>query len=226
MRKGLLAVALSAGMLGGLPASASAGTLDQQQAITGPGGFLIYSGESTAQTFTAGITGGLDRADLYLFAFGTPSPDLIIEIRDASSSGPGSQILAGRSLPPSAVPMSGGYVHVGFDSPASVIAGHQYAIVAYTSAPSGSDYGWGAGAGDPYPRGGPFTVGATPPSGSWTSASASGDLAFATYVVPSASVPTGQRAAALKKCKQGARKKHWSRKRLAKCKRKARLLPV
>jgi subtilisin-like proprotein convertase family protein len=37
---------------------------------------------------------------------------------------------------------------------------------------------------------------------------------------------TGQRAAALKKCKKKAHKKHWSKKRLKKCKRKARLLPV
>jgi len=37
---------------------------------------------------------------------------------------------------------------------------------------------------------------------------------------------TGKRAAALKKCKSTAKKKHWSTKRLKKCKRKARLLPV
>ena len=37
---------------------------------------------------------------------------------------------------------------------------------------------------------------------------------------------TGQRAAALKKCKKKAKKKHWSKKRLKKCKKKARLLPV
>jgi predicted outer membrane repeat protein len=37
---------------------------------------------------------------------------------------------------------------------------------------------------------------------------------------------TGQRAAALKKCKQKARKRHWAKKRLRKCKRKARSLPV
>jgi hypothetical protein len=38
--------------------------------------------------------------------------------------------------------------------------------------------------------------------------------------------PTGQRAAALKQCKKKAKKKHWTKKRLKKCKRKARLLPV
>jgi hypothetical protein len=37
---------------------------------------------------------------------------------------------------------------------------------------------------------------------------------------------TGQRAAALKKCKKKAKKKDWTKKRLQKCKKKARLLPV
>jgi hypothetical protein len=37
---------------------------------------------------------------------------------------------------------------------------------------------------------------------------------------------TGQRAAALKKCKKNAHKKHWTKKRLKKCKRKAKRLPV
>jgi predicted outer membrane repeat protein len=44
---------------------------------------------------------------------------------------------------------------------------------------------------------------------------------------PEASVTvTGQRAAALKKCKQRAKKKHWAKKRLKKCKKKARGLPA
>ena len=45
-------------------------------------------------------------------------------------------------------------------------------------------------------------------------------------VVPAPAGPTGQRAAALAKCKKKAKKKHWSKKRLRKCKKKARLLPV
>jgi hypothetical protein len=43
---------------------------------------------------------------------------------------------------------------------------------------------------------------------------------------PAQAGPTGQRAAALKKCKKKAKKKHWTKKRLKKCKRKARKLPV
>jgi hypothetical protein len=37
---------------------------------------------------------------------------------------------------------------------------------------------------------------------------------------------TGQRAAALKRCKKRAHKKHWSHKRLKKCKKNAQLLPI
>jgi hypothetical protein len=43
---------------------------------------------------------------------------------------------------------------------------------------------------------------------------------------PATTIATGQRAAALKKCKKTAKKKDWTKKRLRKCKKKARLLPV
>src|SRR4051794_8388918 len=43
---------------------------------------------------------------------------------------------------------------------------------------------------------------------------------------PAGSGATGQRAAALKKCKKTAKKKHWTKKRLKKCKKKAKLLPA
>jgi hypothetical protein len=43
--------------------------------------------------------------------------------------------------------------------------------------------------------------------------------------IPSAG-PTGQRAAALKRCKKRAKKSHWTKKKAKKCKRKARRLPV
>jgi hypothetical protein len=46
-------------------------------------------------------------------------------------------------------------------------------------------------------------------------------------VIPQAtSQATGQRAAALKKCKKKAKKKDWTKKKLRKCKKKAKLLPV
>jgi hypothetical protein len=66
---------------------------------------------------------------------------------------------------------------------------------------------------------GPFTDGQTRAS----TPTADELLTINAEVEPS---PTGQRAAALKKCKTRAHKHHWSKKRLRKCKKKARLLPL
>ncbi len=66
-----------------------------------------------------------------------------------------------------------------------------------------------------------YYTNSAPPSTPW-STSITQDFAFKTYVAPVTSAsPTGQRAAALKKCK----KKHSHRAR-KKCKKKAKLLPV
>ena len=54
-----------------------------------------------------------------------------------------------------------------------------------------------------------------------------GDIgAFQLTIADVPTNPTGQRAAALKKCKKRANKHHWSNKRLRKCKKQANLLPV
>jgi hypothetical protein len=54
------------------------------------------------------------------------------------------------------------------------------------------------------------------------------DIGAYEYVPPTppSPGPTGQRAAALKRCKKRAHKHHWSHKRLKKCKKNANLLPV
>ena len=224
MRKCLLAVAFSIGLLVGLPASASAGTLDQEQTDGSAGSYGLLSNQSLAQTFTAGISGNLDEVDLDLINSG--GSGLYVEIRDASSSGPGDRILASHIVPDSAIPGPFTFVPVKLDSPAPVAAGTQYAIVAYTS--GGSGYRWGRGPfGDSYPGGAGFSVGNSPPSGPWGPSGA--DLVFKTYVVPtppSAPASTGQRAAALASCKKRAKKHNWSHKRLRKCKKKANLLPI
>jgi hypothetical protein len=53
-----------------------------------------------------------------------------------------------------------------------------------------------------------------------------GDESQDTKVSGPACPPTGQRAAAVKRCRKRAQKKHWSGKQLRKCKRKAKRLPV
>jgi len=209
-----------------VPGVALAGTLDQQQADGGGVGYAIGSAQSVAQSFTAAHSGGVDQVDLDPQDGGS-SIDLNVEIRNVSGGTPGSMVLASQSVPGSSIPASPAFVSIHFATPAPVVAGTQYAIVAYSS--TNTNYAWSTSStADPYPGGvGLYTL-TSPPSGAWTPLSGMADLAFKTYVVvPTSgatgpnSGPTGQRAAALKKCK----KKH-SAKARKKCKKKANLLPV
>jgi hypothetical protein len=202
------------------PGTALAGTLDQQQTNAGGGTYALSNVVSHAQTFTAGVSGGVDQVDLDLATVTTLDP-LTVEIRNVAGGAPGTTVLASGSTPStSAVPLA--FVPIHFATPAPVVAGTQYAIVAWTQDTAGG-WGWGHSAADSYTGGTAFTLNApVPPTGTWSSDAV--DLAFKTYVAPSTAAitgPTGQRAAALKKCK----KKH-SHKAKKKCKKKARKLPV
>src|SRR4051794_1666025 len=207
------------------PGVAAAGTLDQQQPADDDLALaLAPSGSGAgAQTFTAGITGGLDQGDLALARIGTPLTYLTVEIRDVSGGAPGQAVLAARSIPPSAVTnTTAQFIPVQFNLPAPVVAGTQYAIVAYSGNSSDNWYDWYLKNSDVYSGGQLFDGGATPPSMSWTAAPTD-DLEFKTFVVPaplSTAGPTGQRAAALRKCKR----KHGKKRK--KCKQRANLLPV
>lgn len=200
-----------------LPGVASAGTLDQQQTAS-ENFYVIDSGSSLAQTFTAGISGSLDRVDLLLSE--TPSsglPPVKVDIRDVGSVGPAPTVLASASIPAASIPQTFTFVPATFASPAAVAAGRRYAIVAY-SGTEGSYYKWGAEvSADLYPGGAVFsdTTNFPPgPSTLWNLVNGGkSDLAFKTYVVPA---PT---PAATKKCKH--KKKHKSGAVIAKkCKKK------
>lgn len=163
----------------------ASGTLDQSQTtfdtaalIAGPGG----PPASEAQTFTAGLTGGLDRVDLLLNNTGASAP-LTVQIRNTSGGAPGSSVLASASVPAASVPSSAGFVEVDFASPAPVKSGTQYAIVAYTADTSSLVYEWALSTLNPYSRGAQWVSFASPPT-TWTEIS-SDDFAFKTYVVKS-----------------------------------------
>jgi hypothetical protein len=199
------------------PGAALAGTLDQQQTDSTGASYAIASNGSLGQTFMAGLSGRLDQVDLHLQRFGAPTAPVSIEIRDVSGGVPGNTALASGSVPASSVPTMRGFVPVSFATPAPVVAGTQYAIVAFSPTPFGpNDYAWSVGgSANPYAGGGGFGTPTLPPAGPWTALSTS-DFAFRTYVAP-----TGERSAALKKCK----KKHSAKKR-RKCRRKAKRLPL
>ena len=223
-------MAVSATLL--FPTLAMAGTLDQQQPLVGSMDVNAHSTQSVAQTFTAGLTGGLDQVDLNLDQSGSPPVPLTVELRDVAAGLPGSTVLASENVLSSSVVASpgSGWVSFAFPTPVPVTAGTQYAIVAHSVAVFPQTYAWKVGIGtDPYPGGVAYT--ASPPSAPWMPfIFGPPDFAFKTYVVPappqapaaaSPTGPTGRRAAALKKCK----KKH-SAKQRRKCRRRARLLPV
>jgi hypothetical protein len=222
------------------PGAALAGTLDQEQTDgSGPGTVASASfPQSLAQSFTAGASGGLDQVDLYLGWDVTPTAPLTVEIRDMSAGVP-DMVLASESVPASSVDGTLAFVPIIFGTPASVVAGTQYAIVAYTA--STEYYIWPEGAGvDPYVGGQAFYDQTSIPPSTWRPDTAGDDLAFRTYVAPptteppptatppadmplavGASTPNGQRAAATKKCK----KKH-SHKQRKRCNKKANRLPL
>src|SRR5438128_2024054 len=79
------------------PGSALAGTLDQQQtAATGPQA-EVYSNQDWAQTFTAGLSGGLDQVDLNLaqqiLGASAPTTPLTVQIQNVSGGVPGGTVL-------------------------------------------------------------------------------------------------------------------------------------
>jgi hypothetical protein len=215
------------------PGAALAGTLDQQQTDDAGTGFAVHAGLSVAQTFTAGIGGGLDRIDLDLRQFmGIPAAPLTVQIRDVSAGKPGNTTLASQSVVGSSVPASAAFVPIDFTPPAPVVAGTQYAIVAFSSAVIATGaYAWSASAAEnPYAGGAGFDTNSSPPTTPWNAIMLpEQDLAFKTYVVPTpppaAASPsptsTGLRAAALAKCKH----KH-SKKKRKRCRKRAKKLPA
>jgi hypothetical protein len=181
MRRMFLGAATLATLFLGSPASASAGTLDQQQtASTSTNG--VCSGTSYAQSFTAGLSGGLDQVDLNLRANPAPAAYLSVEIRDVSGGVPGSLVLASRSVPTFAVSSSTAFVPINFAPPAPVVAGTQYAIVAYSAATCGAPWSWWTAV-NVYAGGAGLYATTTPPTSAWLP-NGNEDYAFKTYVVP------------------------------------------
>jgi hypothetical protein len=180
-RRWCLSVVLVAlGVLALAPAGAWAQTLDQQQTVFGSSGIIMGPDripESHAQTFTAGLSG---QVDLPLRRVGAVGP-LTVEIRNADGGRPTTEVLARADVPAEQVPTPAlAFVSVPFDLSAAVVAGTQYAIVAYTG---GSDhYQWGRAGADLYAGGTRVDSFESPPS-TWFPFPPD-DFAFRTYVAP------------------------------------------
>src|SRR5215204_4029153 len=162
-----LSIAGIASCLVGLAIAApvSAGTLDQQQTSFNNDTGLV-STQSGAQTFTTGISGVLDQADLVLRKLGN-APAVTVEIRDTSAGEPGTTVLATGTIPSSAIGTVEAFVPVTFATPAPVTAGTLYALVAYSPGSGQDSVGWSyQDSGNPYPDGASFfTNDPIPPDG-------------------------------------------------------------
>jgi hypothetical protein len=220
-RKIALVSGVAAALLFGVTSSASAGTLDQQQTSSDANAGLLSSpsNQTPAQTFTAGISGGIDQVDLLLDKVGTPPPTTV-EIRNVSAGKPGSTVLATASLPASAVVTAPAqaFVPVTFTTPAPVTAGTQYAILAYGPGTQNTNaVGWlYQDVGNPYLSGEMFiSTESLPPVDSFNGFPTN-DLAFKTYVVPPP--PTNTAPPATKKCKK--KHKHHAASAKKHCKKK------
>jgi hypothetical protein len=195
------ALLVAAGLMVAPGLAWASGTLDQSQTdnaglalgMAGPKNTWAANPDSLAQTFTSGRTGWLDRVDLvlgYLDATG-PATSLTVEIRDTTPGAPGSTVLASATVPAASIPSGGfgGWVEADFASPAPVVSGTQYAIVAYAASALSSGLTWwctDGGKPDLYPRGATWQSLASPPT-TWSSepAWATRDMTFMTYVVAS-----------------------------------------
>jgi Ca2+-binding RTX toxin-like protein len=187
----LVASVALAGSLLGLAvnaALAAAGTLDQSQ-TSAVAGFGVGPSQHVGQTFTPGLSGSLDQADLYLGRTCTsPTGNLRVQIRTVSGGTPTNDVLATASVPAASVPVGTnsqnyGWVEVPFAAAATVSAGTLYAIVASTGGTCPSiayTYWWGLQIQNPY--GGGTDVYSLDGGASWT-ISGVYDNAFKTYVL-------------------------------------------
>jgi len=154
-----------------MPASAAAqGDLDancpgpREMSFSSMGG----GNSRVAQTFTAGITGGLTVAAVDVTKSGTAG-DYRLDINEVDGSGvPTNNVLASTTVSDAAVPAGSSLVTGSFATPAQVTAGLQYALI--ITRPGSSGLAWGTRLGNDCPGGmffantqtsPPFTLGDT-----------------------------------------------------------------
>ena len=178
-------------LAGGVALAAS--QLDQQQ-TNSPLSVGMDANYPMAQTFTAGVSGSLDKVSVHAYRAGTQEVgDMLVSIQTLDESGsPSGTVLGSGSAPITNFDTSpGGWVDIGLTQPVPVSAGKKYALVTSTASvsPTGASfYGWGMAYNDPYPGGDAFDRNI----GQWvvrTDAGVPMDFAFKTFVVPDTRAP-------------------------------------
>ncbi len=177
-------IALSGIAGGGIPgALAATDTLDQSQTTIGnlPGDATIHSGQSVAQTFTAGLSGILDRVKVAVTHFGSPPTDLTVSIETTVAGAPSNTVIGGATVPSSDA--DGSLVNIPLSTQPIITAGTVYAIVLSCSSCTLSSlniYAAPISDSSTYSRGISYFNG----GGESTWVNANNQLAFQTYVTP------------------------------------------
>lgn len=195
MRRTVLLLSVMATMIllaGSVALAAS--QLDQEQ-TEAPLSVGMDANYPMAQTFTAGVSGSLDKVSVHAYRVGTmEAGDMLVSIQTLDESGlPSGTVLGAGSAPITdfSTNAPGGWVDISLTQPASVSAGKSYAIVTSTASasPTGASfYGWGMAYNDPYPGGDAYDR----TSGQWAVRTDNGvpvDFAFKTFVVPDDKAP-------------------------------------
>lgn len=165
--------------------------LDQQNPYTGGGGFGIGLGETPflAQTFTAGMTGKLDRVGVVLepnTSDKLPTGTIFAEIFPTDANGApdtaADPIGSGRVASTAIPGPPPGFTHIRLAKQAAIVKGTKYAIVLHTDHPINGVFSWFGSSGfngDQYTRGdGAERSG---PNGTWA-LMAGDDFHFQTFV--------------------------------------------
>jgi hypothetical protein len=190
-------------------ATAQSPTLDQSQSrfvtplgVAGPEAMM-------AQTFTAGLSGGLPRVDLAVNTGEVqPNSPLAVELRSTSGGEPSDQVLATASVPAQPCCTSIAWVSFPLQPVVPITAGTLYALTLRAPNFSVPTYGWwfypsSGPLGDVYPAGDAWFLESP---GQWIEGTGAfaGDFAFRTYVnqggvgAPGAPPGLAQRIAELK----------------------------
>jgi hypothetical protein len=105
-------------------------SLDQQNTTVTNSGFGFDTTNWFGQTFTAGVTGTLSRADIDLFCSGCTgtTPNITVSVRATSGNLPTGADLATATIPGFSSG-SGGFFTANFATPPTLTAGTQYALV-------------------------------------------------------------------------------------------------
>jgi hypothetical protein len=128
---------------------------------------LRAAGGYAAQTFTTRTTGALTSVTLYVEHTGLYTQTAIVRLESVAGGLPTGEVLA--SAVPTTVP-SAEWLTFGFPSPASLVAGTEYAIVLVAPTPP-----WQYSDLDPYPSGQAIVNGVIRPTE---------DFTFMTWVAP------------------------------------------